>query len=132
GQNECFELVHGNSDFLADAIWKTGGQKSVAEPGNAGYLKPAAIEKRAGASRTAEQFIPPRVVDGAAHHFTGLLKRDRNAKKRILVGEVGGAVKRIDNPLPAARAQLAGFFSEDGVIRIPLTNAADDERFAFP
>src|SRR5881296_1862755 len=44
-ENKRLELVHSENDFLANAVRKTGCQQAIAEPVDAGHLKPPAIEK---------------------------------------------------------------------------------------
>src|SRR6266436_224326 len=118
GNNKRFELTHREVDLLANPIRKARQEKCGAQLIHVGNVKPLPVQEGSLSARAADD-------------FAFLFEADGNAEDRILVGEVGCAVERIDDPFVLATAGSSGFFGEDGVIGIPLPDAVDDEGFAF-
>ena len=118
-------------DLLANAIRKARQEQCGAKLIHVGNVKPLPVQEGSLSARAGEHFVSTGIVHSAADDLAFLFEADGNAEDRILVGEVGCAVERIDDPFVLATAGSTGFFGEDGVIGIPLPDAVDDEGFAF-
>ncbi len=89
-----------------------------------------------------EEFAVNGIVDHARHQLPILIRRQpwrpmfetqRNIEERKAVGEIGGAVERIDiPPVSALQAGAGSLFAIDAVIGKLLTEPADDEFFRCP
>ena len=86
----------------------------------------AIVEERAVAFAGGEQFVAQRIVDHAVHRIAVIEKSDRNAEMRKAAQIIVRAVERIDDPHLVGFAGRAGFFAEEGVIRIRLAQLLDD------
>ena len=78
-------------------------------------------------SSGGEKFVGDGIEDDAGEDGFAVCKRDRNAEARIAVGEIGGAVERIDVPAKFGVAFVAGaFFGGDGVVGEIFGEPLDD------
>ena len=86
------------------------------EPLNAGDANAAVVQVGAAAALGGEQFLPDGVVDDAGDQLAGALQAQRDVEHGEAVGEIGGAVQRVDIPAVLGRAFVpAAFFGHDGV-----------------
>src|ERR1700677_2664856 len=89
-----------------------------------------------------EEFAVNRIVDHARHQLPILIRRQprramfeaqRDIEEGKAVGEIGGAIKRIDIPtVTALQAGACSFLAIDAVIGKLLTEPADDQFFRSP
>ena len=89
-----------------------------------------------------EEFAVNRIVDHARHQLPILIRRQprramfqaqRNIEEGKAVGEIGGAVERIDiPPVSALQAGACSLFAKNAVIGKLFTQPADDEFFRSP
>jgi hypothetical protein len=74
-----------------------------------------------------------RVVDHGLGDHAALRQRDRDAVLREAVHEVGGAIDRVDDPgvfcLVVGVGGSAGFFAQEGVVRVGFGQHFDDGLF---
>ncbi len=79
-----------------------------------------------------EAFFFQRVEDHAELHAAAPFVRDRYAELRIAVGEVGGAVERVDDPsMVALMGAGAAFLGENGVSGKCAMDHFDDRGLGF-
>src|ERR1039458_3149488 len=110
---------------------EAGGEQGALELRHGAGVDPMAIEISAAAEFGGEQLLPQRIEDHAADHLAGALERQRDIEHWIPVGEVGGAVERVDVPLVFRGVlALAALFAKNRVRGEKRAEALDDERFA--
>ena len=101
---------------LAFVNGKTGAKQAGGERRNFGDGDFVAVEGSAFAAGGSEEFFVNRIVNDAGDDFVAMSEGDRDAETGIAVGEVGGAVERVDVPAVLGVAILAEtFFRSDGV-----------------
>ena len=90
------------------------------------------VESCAAAARRDEQFALERVEYHRKFHSPATLVGNRHAELREAVREVGGAVKRIDNPSMLALLRVrAALLGEDRMLRERAAERSDDGAFRF-
>src|SRR5208282_3821351 len=80
----------------APIVREAGREQRRAERAGAAHLDGTAVEARALAAPGHEAFLLERIEDDRELDPSAALVSDRNAELRIAVGEIGGAVERID------------------------------------
>src|SRR5208282_327953 len=83
---------------LAAIVREAGAEQRRRQVRRSAHPNRFAIEARALAAPRGETFLLERVVDYAEFDPAAPFIADRDAELRIAVGEVGGAVERIDYP----------------------------------
>src|SRR5215831_2971793 len=84
---------------LANVISKSGDEQRMIEIINRRDRNGCIIEKSALISSGCKEFVSSWIEHNADETMTIVLNPDRNAKGRKSVGEICGAVKRINHPL---------------------------------
>jgi hypothetical protein len=115
---------------FAVAHGEAGAEEARGKRGDFGDADFFAVEGGAFAAGGGKKFAVERIEDHGGEKRVALSERDGNAKTRIAVREVGGAVERIDVPAEFGSSFLAGaFFGGDGMVREIFVEARDDELF---
>src|SRR2546429_441664 len=102
----------------AVAHGKAGAEQACREGGDLGDDDFLAVEGGAFASRCRVQLVVVGIEDCSGKQRVALGQRDGNAETRIVMGEIRGAVERIDVPPKFGSGVLASaLFGGDGVPR---------------
>src|SRR5437764_9586498 len=87
---------------------------------------------RALAQFGGEHFIPGGIVDHSSHSITLAFDCERDAKDRVTVGEVGGAIERIDMPsVITASLNARAFFAHHIVSGKLCADSVENQRLGF-
>ncbi|HLZ13580.1 MAG TPA: hypothetical protein VKP58_13420 [Candidatus Acidoferrum sp.] len=114
-------LVHG----------KAGAKKACGKRGNFRDGDSFSVEGGAFAAGGGKEFFVDGIVNDAGEDFVLPSESDGDAEARIAVGEIGGAVERVDVPAIFGVVVVAkAFFGGDGVRGKIFREAIDDGAFA--
>ncbi len=110
-------MVEVNVDVLvALAAGEAGGGQAVFQAFGGGDANPPVIEVGSGAAFRGEHFLADGVVNHAGDNLARLFQAERDIEHGEAVGEVGGAVQRIDEPAEFRGALVAAaLFGHDAV-----------------
>src|ERR1039458_10488544 len=90
-----------------------------------------AVEGRPTSPGGGEEFVAGGVVENAGDELALAFQSHGDAEDRVTVGEVGGAVQRIDIPAEAAAVGIARALFADDVMLVPRgAQAGDDQLLA--
>ena len=89
----------------------------------------AVVQIRAGAAFGGEHLLPDGIVDHAGDHLAGVFQPHRDIEHREAVGEVGGAVQRIDKPAVFGGALVAAALFGHDAVRGKVRAQAFDHQF---
>src|SRR2546429_441662 len=107
---------------------KAGAEQACREGGDLGDDDFLAVEGGAFASRCRVQLVVVGIEDCSGKQRVALGQRDGNAETRIVMGEIRGAVERIDVPPKFGSGVLASaLFGGDGVPRKIFVEAGKKE-----
>src|SRR6516162_9801876 len=87
------------------------------------------VQIRTGAAFGGEELVADRIIDDAGNDLFPAGQSERHAKYREAVGEIGGAIQRINVPTIVRVGFLApAFFTYHRVCRAVAAKALDDKR----
>src|SRR5438132_4717352 len=118
---------------FAHVVGKSGAEQRAVQTSGSRNVHSMAVESDAVAALGGEQIVSQRIVNDSYFHSAFELQPNRNAKTRIAMRIICGAVQRIDDPTPIAltlsigRLAGAGFFRQDRMLRIVSLDAIDDQ-----
>src|ERR1700722_9079136 len=90
-----------------------------------------ALELRAVAARSGEEFLPHGIVDHGVLQAALVLERDRHREGRETMQKIRGAVERIDDPDELVVAAAPAFLGEERVLRVAAADGGDDVGFGL-
>ena len=115
---------------LAVLYRKACAQEADGESGIVGNADFLAVERGAFTTCGGEKFVGDGIVNDANEERVALREADRDAKTRIAMSEIGGAVERIDVPAEVGGGFVAGaFFGGNGMVRKIFGEARNDGFF---
>src|SRR5581483_2677593 len=95
-----------------------------------GHVDASAVQIRALPLLGGKQLVASGIVDNSGKPLAFVIDGQRNAKYRVSMRKVGGAVQRIDIPaIVAARFHSPALFRHDVVMRPEGPNPAQDKLF---
>ena len=125
-------VIEMNVDVLvALAAGEAGGSQAVLQPFDGGDANPPVVQVRSRAAFGGEHLLPDGIVNHPGDDLAGLFQPERHVEHREAVGEIGGAVQRVDKPAVFRGALVtAALFGHDAVRGKVGAQALDDQLFA--
>src|SRR6185312_9844962 len=115
--------------FVPLMAGESGGQKRLRELRNARNVNRFFVEIGTLATLSREQFIARRIVTNPRNHLLISFETHRYTEHGISVGEIRGAIERVDVPAEFAAGVAQPLFFAQNIVRRPdLTNALPDQR----
>ena len=113
-------------------VRKAGSEERTVELVHRGELDRGAIQARAGAAERREELLADGIVNQPEEELVVAGERDRDREVRVAVGEVGGAIERVDVPAMAvATGAAGGLLGMDAVLREGGRYHVDDQPLGF-
>src|SRR5262245_10291274 len=106
--------------------WEAGGNQTFGQARGLRDVNCSAVQPRTSAHGGGEHLLAAGIVDHASYALALVIQRQGNAKHRIAVREVGGAVERVNVPAEiAAGFAPAAFFANQVVLGPLFADALD-------
>ncbi len=131
GPQASAETPHQWLEYGLVIVGKSGDQQAIGKYGGGGYENGGSIELGPLILDSHEQFAQKGRQDESGQYAVIDRKSDGDTEQRQVVGKVGGAVQRIDDPSATAARMCPALFSQDGVVGKGLGDGVDDGRFGL-
>src|SRR5437660_11641444 len=81
---------------------KASGNQALFDAAHSRNMTGAAVQERSASLFRREHLIPAGIVNNAGDSLALVFQRNRDAKYRVTVSEVGGAIQRVNIPAEVA------------------------------
>ena len=106
---------------------ETGAKQAGGQRFDLGNVDGLIVEPGALAAGGGKEFVVDGVIDDTSHQGVALLERDRDAEAGVAVGEICGAVERVNVPAKFRRTFVPrAFLGSDRVVGEILCESLDD------
>src|SRR5215831_9966896 len=109
---------------------ESGGHQTLFQPRDIGNMDRAAVEKRSAALLRRKHFVARRIINNTGDPPALIFQSHGNAKDRIAVSKVRGAIERVNVPAKvAAGFATAALFANQVMLWPLLAYVLDDQLF---
>ncbi len=118
-------------EALVQVVGKAGDQQAVDQAPRARDAQRPAVQVRPLAALGGEELVAQRIEDRPRDDLAVHRERHRGAEEGVAVGEVHGAVERVDEPhMARAGAAEVRLLGDDVVLRVTLADRLEDRELA--